>query len=256
MYLVVDIGNTNIVFALLDKSVVSCKWRISTDINRTSDEYYIWLSTIINNSNNIKAIIIGSVVPEATEEIKKSCYNYFKKNVYIINEDIEINLPIKVENKKEVGTDRLVNSLAAWNFYKGASIIIDFGTATTFDVVDKKGAYIGGIICPGINLSLQTLHSAAARLPRIAVIKPKQIIGKSTVQAMSSGIYFGYIGLINHIVKLTALELKYKTKVILTGGLAELFSKSLGINNIVKINLTIEGLYLAYKQSKVSKNDK
>ena len=149
---------------------------------------------------NIKAVIIGSVVPEATEEIKKSCYNFLKKKVFVINEDIKINFPIKVENKKEVGTDRLVNSLAAWSFYKEATIIIDFGTATTFDVVDKSGAYVGGIICPGVNLSLQTLHSAAARLPRIAVTKPNQVIGKSTVQAMSSGIYFGYIGLIKHIV--------------------------------------------------------
>ena len=256
MYLVVDIGNTNIVFALLDKSLVEKKWRISTDIKRTSDEYFIWLSTIIKDVSNIKAVIIGSVVPEATEEIKKSCYNYLKKKVYVINEDIKINFPIKVENKKEVGTDRLVNSLAAWSFYKEATIIIDFGTATTFDVVDKSGAYVGGIICPGINLSLQTLHSAAARLPRIAVIKPKQVIGKSTVQAMSSGIYFGYIGLISHIINLTTLELKYKTKIILTGGLADLFAKNLGINNVIKKNLTIEGLYLAYKQHKVNESDK
>jgi type III pantothenate kinase len=256
MYLVVDIGNTNIVFALLDKSLVKNKWRISTDINRTSDEYFIWLSTIIKDSLNIKAVIIGSVVPEATEEIKKSCNNFLKKKVFVINEDIKINFPIKVENKKEVGTDRLVNSLAAWSFYKEATIIIDFGTATTFDVVDKSGAYVGGIICPGVNLSLQTLHSAAARLPRIAVTKPNQVIGKSTVQAMSSGIYFGYIGLIKHIIKLTALELKYKTKIILTGGLADLFTENLGINNIIKKNLTIEGLYLAYKQHKVNESDK
>ena len=255
MYLVVDIGNTNIVFALLEENSVKYKWRISTDINRTSDEYYIWLSTIIKDKLDIQEVIIGSVVPGVAEKIKISCYNYLKKKVYILNEDIKINFPIKLENKKEVGTDRLVNSLAAWSHYKEASIIIDFGTATTFDVVNKNGAYEGGIICPGINLSLQTLHSAAARLPRIAVTKPEKVIGKSTVKAMSSGIYFGYIGLIKHIVELVTLELEYKTKIILTGGLADLFSENLEIPNIVQKDLTIEGLYLAYKQYKVNKND-
>ena len=255
MYLVVDIGNTNIVFALLIDNLVKHKWRVATDINRTSDEYYIWLSSILKKSFKINAIIIGSVVPEVTEQIKISCYNYFKKKVYVINEDLKINFPIKIENKEEVGTDRLVNSIAAWNFYKKASIVIDFGTATTFDVINKDGAYIGGVICPGINLSLQTLHKAAARLPRVAVAKPDKVIGTTTVKAMTSGIYHGYIGLINNIVELITLELKYKTKIILTGGLADLFSKNLGINNIVKKNLTIEGLYLAYKNAKLKKND-
>ena len=133
------------------------------------------------------------------------------------------------------------------------SIVIDFGTATTFDVINKDGAYIGGVICPGINLSLQTLHKAAARLPRVAVAKPDKVIGTTTEKAMTSGIYHGYIGLIKNIVELISLELKYKTKIILTGGLADLFSKNLGINNIVKKNLTIEGLYLAYKNAKLKK---
>ena len=255
MYLVVDIGNTNIVFALLDKGFVKYKWRVSTDINRTSDEYYIWLKTILKDNFNIKTVIIGSVVPEVTEEIKRVCLNYLKKKVYVVNEDVKVNIPIKVENSKEVGTDRLVNSLAAWNSFKEACIIIDLGTATTFDVVNKNGAYIGGVICPGINLSLQTLHAAAAQLPRIAIAKPEQVIGNTTIKAMTSGIYYGYIGLIKYIVELTSLELKYKAKIILTGGLAELFSENLGINNIVKKNLTIDGLFLAYKQNKVGTND-
>ena len=255
MYLVVDIGNTNIVFALITKSIVKYKWRVSTDINRTSDEYYILFSSILKNNFKINEIIIGSVVPEVTEEIKMSSYNYLKKKVYVVNEDLKINFPMKIDNKQEVGTDRLVNSIAAWNIYKKASIVIDFGTATTFDVVNKDGAYIGGVICPGINLSLQTLHQAAARLPRVAIAKPNKVIGNSTVNAMTSGIYHGYIGLIKHMVELITLELGYKTQIILTGGLADLFSENLGISNIVKKNLTIEGLYLAYKQWKVKKND-
>lgn len=253
MYLIVDIGNTNIVFAIIENKVVIAKWRVSTNINRTSDEYYIWLSIILKKNKNLQHIVIGSVVPEVTEEIKRACLDYFKKEVLIVNEDIKINFPIEVENLREVGTDRIVNSLAAWNDYKEPCIIIDFGTATTFDVVNKTGKYVGGIICPGINLSLKTLHTAAARLPRIAIKMPKQVIGKNTVDAMSSGIYFGYIGLIKFIIEQITLELGYKSKIILTGGLANLFSDKIGINNVIRKNLTIEGLYLAFKQSKRNK---
>ena len=245
MYLIIDIGNTNIVFAIIKEGRVKEKWRISTDINRTSDEYYLWLSKILQNKTNLNSVVVGSVVPEVTEEIKRACKNYFNSNVFIINEDIEISFPTSVESFKEVGTDRLVNSLAAWDSYNEPCIIIDFGTATTFDVVDKLGNYTGGLICPGINLSLKTLHTAAARLPSIAVATPKQIIGKTTVDAMTSGIYFGYIGLIKYIIELITLELGYETKVILTGGLANLFSEKIGIKNIIRKNLTIEGLYLA-----------
>ena len=247
MYLIIDIGNTNIVFAIIKEGIVKEKWRVSTDINRTSDEYFSWLSTILQNKINLISVVVGSVVPEVTEEIKRACKDYFNSNVFIINEDIEISFPTSVESFKEVGTDRLVNSLAAWDSYKEPCIIIDFGTATTFDIVDKQGNYIGGLICPGINLSLKTLHTAAARLPRIAVTTPKQIIGKTTVDAMTSGIYFGYIGLIKYIIELITLELGYETKVILTGGLANLFSEKIGIKNIIRKDLTIEGLYLAMK---------
>ena len=250
MYLVIDIGNTNIVFAIIEDKLVKIKWRVSTNINRTSDEYYIWLSNILKQKQNFQHILIGSVVPEVTDEIKRACYSYFNKKVFVINEDIEINFPVEVENKREVGTDRLVNSIAAWEAFRDPSIIIDFGTATTFDVVNKDGKYIGGIICPGINLSLKTLHSAAAKLPRIAVAMPKQVIGKTTIDAMSSGIYFGYIGLIKYIIEQITLELGYKTRIILTGGLSNLFSKKIGISNTIMTNLTIEGLYLAFINSK------
>ncbi len=253
MYLIIDIGNTNIVFAVMSNSNVSNKWRVSTDVNRTSDEYFLWLSNILKKKNDLKNIVIGSVVPEITNKIKEACSNYFNKKVFIINEDININFPVDVENEAEVGTDRLVNSLAAWNIYQEPCIIIDFGTATTFDIVDKKGKYVGGLICPGINLSLNTLHSAAARLPRIALTKPKYIIGKTTVDAMTSGIYFGYVGLIKYIIEQITKELSYKTKIILTGGLANLFSEKIGINNIIRVNLTIEGLYLTFIQSKKNK---
>ena len=255
MYLVIDIGNTNIVFAIITNSNVYKIWRISTDVSRTSDEYFLWLSTIFRKKNDLKNIIIGSVVPEANDKIKNACLNYFNKKVFIINEDVNINFPMDVENNSEVGTDRLVNSLAAWNNYKEPCIIIDFGTATTFDIVDKTGKYVGGLICPGINLSLNTLHSAAARLPRIALTKPKNIIGKTTVDAMTSGIYFGYVGLIKYIIEQITTELSYKTKIILTGGLANLFSEKIGISNVIRVNLTIEGLYLAFISSKEIKYD-
>ena len=241
MYLVVDIGNTNIVFALLDKNLVKYKWRISTDINRTSDEYYIWLSTIIKNSSNIKAVIIGSVVPEATEQIKDSCYSYLKKKVFIINEDIKINFPIKVENKKEVGTDRLVNSLAAWSLYKQPSIIIDFGTATTFDVIIKN-KYLGGIIAPGVSLSLNTLVSKASLIPSLKLKKVKNILGKTTISAVRSGFYWGYVGLVENIIDKISKHTNKKYKLILTGGYSHLFIKSIKQKAHIDKDITIKGL--------------
>ena len=251
MHLIIDIGNTNIVFATSHDNTVKSKWRVSTYLKRTSDEYYIWFSAILEKKNIFENIIVGSVVPEVTEKIKRACFNFFNKRVYVINEDIKVSFPTEVENKKEIGTDRIVNALAAWNNFKQACIIIDFGTATTFDIVNIKGSYMGGVICPGINLSLQTLHAAAARLPRIAITKPKKVIGKSTEQAMSSGIYYGYIGLIKYLVDKIKAELGCDIKIILTGGLAYLFSETIGNDNIIKKNLTIDGLFLAFKKYKM-----
>ena len=244
--LCLDIGNTSI-------TICDYKNEKLGEITRVaSDENFINQLTKYN-LGSFDYIILCSVVPNLTKLLINYCKNH-SINIYEINYK-NSHLNLHVDNPSEVGNDRICNAIAAKKLNFNPSIIIDFGTATTFDVINKDGAYIGGVICPGINLSLQTLHKAAARLPRVAVAKPDKVIGTTTVSAMTSGIYHGYIGLIKNIVELITLELKYKTKIILTGGLADLFSKNLGINNIIKKNLTIEGLYLAYKNAKLKKND-
>ena len=250
MHLIIDIGNTNIVFAIYEDNNIINKWRIATIVNRTSDEYLLWLNEIIKSNYKIKNVIIGSVVPDIVQEIKDACALGFEKEIYIVNENLSINFPTHVENQNEIGADRIVNALFAWHTYKKASIIIDFGTATTFDVVNKDGVYEGGVICPGINLSLQALHSAAARLPRVAITKPKKVIGNNTIQAMASGIYWGYVSLIKGLLEKILIELNGNAKILATGGLSDLFVNEVSKEIIISKDLTIHGLYLAYKDYK------
>ena len=249
-YLIIDIGNTNIVFAVYNDNKILQKWRISTLIKRTMDEYIFWFNSSIKDNWIFKDIIIGSVVPDITEELKLAALSFFNKQALVVSEDFEINFPVKVDNPAEIGTDRLVNALCAWNLYQKPSIIVDFGTATTFDVVGNDGVYLGGVIAPGINLSISALHAAAARLPRIAITKPKHIIGKNTVSAMSSGVYWGYIGLIKCLLMKIETEIGYKMTILATGGLAKLFVSEIPKDVIINNDLTIHGLYIAYKESK------
>jgi type III pantothenate kinase len=248
-YLIIDIGNTNIVFAVYSENKILQKWRISTQIKRTMDEYILWFSSSIKGNVIFKDIIVGSVVPDITEELKLAILSFFNKQALVVSEDFKINFPVKVDNPAEIGTDRLVNALCAWSLYQKPSIIIDFGTATTFDVVGNDGVYLGGVIAPGINLSISALHAAAARLPRIAITKPKYIIGKNTVSAMSSGVYWGYIGLIKCLLMKIEEEIGYKMTILATGGLANLFVSEIPKGVIINNDLTIHGLYIAYKES-------
>ena len=250
-YLIVDIGNTNIVLAVFDGKKIDKKWRISSHLNRTKDEYVIWLKYIIDQHYKFDDIIIGSVVPDITQEFKLAVSTFLKSKPYIIAEDIKVNFPTELEVPSEIGTDRIVNALCAWRLYKKPTIIIDFGTATTFDVVGKKGIYLGGVIAPGVNLSINALHSAAARLPRIAITKETKVIGKNTVSAMSSGIYWGYIGLIKNILIKIEKELNYKMLIIATGGLSDLFVNEVSKKIIVNKDLTLRGLFMAYKEGKI-----
>jgi type III pantothenate kinase len=250
-YLIIDIGNTNIVFAVYNENTILKKWRFSTLIRRTMDEYILWFYSTIKDNWKFKDIIIGSVVPDITEELKLAILSFFKKKALVVSEDFKVNFPVRVDNPSELGTDRLVNALCAWSTYQKPSIIVDFGTATTFDVVGKSGIYLGGVIAPGINLSITALHAAAARLPRIAITKPKNIIGKNTVSAMSSGVYWGYIGLIKCLLLKIEDEIGYKMTIIATGGLANLFISEMPKDVIINNDLTIRGLYIAYKESKI-----
>ena len=250
-YLIIDIGNTNIVMAVFDGKKIQKRWRISSYLNRTKDEYILWLKYIVNHSLIFKDIIIGSVVPDITQELKVALNDYFKIKPYVIAEDIKVNFPTELEVPSEIGTDRIVNALCAWRLYKKPSIIIDFGTATTFDVVGKNGIYLGGVIAPGVNLSINALHSAAARLPRIAITKQREVIGKNTVSAMASGIYWGYIGLIKNILKKIESEVNYKMRVLATGGLSDIFINEVSEDIIVNKDLTIRGLFIAYQEDKI-----
>ena len=249
-YLIIDIGNTNIVMAVFDGKKIKQKWRISSFLNRTKDEYILWLKFIIDQNYIFKDIIIGSVVPDITQELKTALNNFFKIKPYVLSEDIKVNFPTELEVPSEIGTDRIVNALCAWRLYKKPSVIIDFGTATTFDVVGKNGVYLGGVIAPGVNLSINALHSAAARLPRIAITKEEKVIGKNTVSAMSSGIYWGYIGLIKNILNKIESELNYKMLVLATGGLSDLFINEVSHDIKVIKDLTIIGLFKAYEEGK------
>jgi type III pantothenate kinase len=257
MLLAIDIGNTNIVFGFFDKQGV-IKKTLRLETKRKPDKNYFKDFFIKNkiNEKRIKSVIVSSVVPSIDESLKLFCKNFLKVPAFFVNENIyKLGIKIDLKTPNEIGADRLVNAIAFFNKYKKAGIIIDFGTATTFDVVNEKGDYLGGMICPGVNLACDALSKAAAKLPKIKIDKPKEIIGKSTVSAMQSGIYFGYLGLIEGNVKKISLEMKQNglkkdIMVIATGGLARFFSETDVVSEIDE-NLTLEGLYFINKKLKL-----
>lgn len=247
MLLAIDSGNTNIVFAVFDGETLRSQWRASTDSKRTAEEYAVWLTQLMALDGltpaDISEAIIATVVPEALHSLKTLCRRYFDSEPLVVGEpEVEIGIPVKVDEPEEVGADRLVNAASAHARYGGPLIVLDFGTATTFDVVDSSGAYCGGVIAPGINLSLDALHMAAAKLPRVAVERPKTVIGRRTAAAMRSGVYWGYIGLIEGLVARIAKEFGSGMTVIATGGLAPLFAGGTDIIDHLDADLTLRGL--------------
>ncbi|MDQ2803775.1 MAG: type III pantothenate kinase [Pseudomonadota bacterium] len=246
MLLVIDAGNTNVVVAVHDAGTWQGVWRIRTAAQRTSDEYAVWLLSLLDRAGlkaaMVSAAVIGTVVPAALYHLRRLCRDWFAIEPLIARASLDWGFDIKVDNPEEVGADRLLNSLAAHRQFGGPLVIVDLGTATTFDVVDKDGAYLGGVIAPGINLSLEALHQAAAQLPRIGIGRPQAVIGRATVPAMQSGTYWGNIGLIEGIVARIKAEYGGPMKVIATGGLAPLLSEgTLAIEHIAP-DLTLEGL--------------
>ena len=248
MLLVVDAGNTNVVFAVHDGDRWRGIWRIATEPQRTSDEYAVWLLTLFGFSGikpaEIDRTVIGTVVPAALYHLRRLCREYFETEPLVARSDLSWGFDISVDKPSEVGADRLLNSLAAHREFGGPLIVIDFGTATTFDVVGPDGAYLGGVIAPGINLSLEALHKAAARLPRIGIGRPQAVIGTSTIPAMQSGIYWGYVGLIEGLVARIQAEYEGPLKVIATGGLAPLLAEGTNVIGVVAPQLTLDGLRL------------
>ena len=259
MLLAIDAGNTNTVFAIFRDDNLMCQWRISANNKRTADEYFLFLNRFIESSgfsvNDIKGVIISSVVPQNIFSLKTLSRKYFNLEPLIIgDENVYLGIEIKIDKPSEVGADRLVNAIAAYKKLGSDLIIIDFGTATTFDVVGSKGEYLGGAISPGINLSIDALHEAAAKLPSIDISRPKKVIGDSTESAMQSGIYWGYVGLIEGVVSRIKSEHGKSMKVLCTGGLAPLFYDAIEQIEFLEPNLTIEGLNIIYKKNSV-KND-
>lgn len=255
MLLAIDSGNTNIVFAVFDGEDLRAEWRSSSDSRKTADEYGIWLTQLMSlrgfSASDVSEAIIATVVPESLFSLKTLCRTYFGCEPMVVGEPgVELGLTALVDAPEDVGADRLVNSVSAHKRFGGPLIIIDFGTATTFDVVDHDGNYFGGVIAPGINLSLDALHAAAAKLPRVAVQRPPSVIGKRTVPAMLSGIYWGYVGLIEGIVSRIRDEYGAEMSVVATGGLAPLFNEATDAIQHLDLELTLRGLSEIYRRNR------
>jgi type III pantothenate kinase len=255
MLLAIDIGNTNTSFAVFKEEAIIASWRTHTDSQRTADDYAVWLKALFAlkslDFSDIHAVVIASVVPESEYAFKCLVRQYFHQEpLYATAENLGI--VIDLPNKAEVGADRLVNAVAAVAHYGAPAIIIDFGTATTFDVVNEKGHYAGGAIAPGLNLSLEALYHHAAKLPKVPLIRPAQVLGTSTVTAMQSGLYWGYIGLVEGLLKNLLLECFSGTtiKIISTGGLGSLFHKDLPLVTAHDPDLTLKGLYYLFNRIK------
>ncbi len=255
MLLAIDVGNTNLVFALVDDGEIKTRWRIATDPRRTGDEYAVWLHQLLElegfSKGDVTQVIVGTVVPRALHNLDVLSQKYFGVAPLIAGQgDAGWPMALDVPDPSSVGADRALNALAAHSRHEGDLIVIDFGTATTFDVVDYDGAYKGGVIAPGINLSLDALVSAAAKLPRIAIAAPQDesVIGTTTESQMLIGVYWGYVSMIEGITKRMKAEIGRPTKVIATGGLAILFDEHTDAFDAIEPDLTIQGLAMLAKK--------
>ena len=258
MLLCIDTGNTNSVFSIWDGKEFLSHWRISTDHRRTADEYFVWLQTMISLRHfdlDIDTCIISTTAPRVLFNLRVLCSRYFNTRPLVVGR-AETLLPVqpRVDAGTKVGPDRLANVVAAYDRHGGNSVVVDFGTATNFDVADDDGAYIGGVIAPGVNLSLEALHMAAAALPNVDVTMPDKVIGTNTVACIQSGIYWGYISLIEGLIKRIRAERDRPMKVIGTGGLAPLFDQGFDLFDAIEDDLTVHGLRLIYDFNKEAGN--
>ncbi len=252
MLLAIDSGNTNVVFAVYDGEQPRGRWRASSNAGRTADEYAVWLTQLMAldglSASDIDGAIIASVVPPTVHTLKTLCSRYFGVKPLLIGDpDVDLGIEVKAQ---QVGADRLVNAVAGHAAHGGALIIIDFGTATSFDVIAPDGSYEGGVIAPGVNLSVEALYKASAQLPRIAVARPEKVIGKATVPAMQSGLYWGYVAMIDGVVARIKAETGWPMTVIATGGLAPLFAESCESIDYSDPDLTANGLALIYRKNR------
>lgn len=255
MLLVMDVGNTNTVIGVYNGKDLTCHWRVRTERDLTEDEFHILIRNLFSSQGeaveSISGTIISCVVPPMMNNLNSFCTKYLHQKPLWVDADTFKDMPILYDNPKEVGADRIVNAIAAFHKYPTSLVVVDFGTATTFDCISDKGAYLGGAISPGILISSEALFQQASKLPRVEIfVRPKDVIAKDTVSSMNAGIIYGYAGLVDGIVNRIKEEMTPKPKVVATGGLAELMAEVAQTIEVVEPNLTLEGLRIVYDKVK------
>ncbi len=253
MVFVLDVGNSNIKCGLFEGEKLISSWRMTTDTERTADEYGISILSFFNRlkrgADEVEGIIIASVIPSINFTLQHMCAIYFEKKAMIVGPGIKTGLNILYDNPRELGADRIVSAIAAYALYGGPCIVVDFGTATTFGAISESGDFLGGSICPGLKISAEALTSSAARLPRVELLCPETAIAKNTVAGMQAGIILGYVGQVDYIIRRMKQEMSGSPKVVATGGMAKLISKESGEIELVNALLTMTGLNILYRRN-------